>query len=72
VSLKPLRRAALLVVWLLPLLPSMAAAQPANTTDVESLQRLADERYAEGDLQSATQLYLEIARLEKTPGRRPS
>jgi len=70
VSLKPLRRAALLVVWLLPLLPSMAAAQPANTTDVESLQRLADERYAEGDLGSATQLYLEIARLETSPDTR--
>ncbi len=69
-SLKPLHRAALLMVWLLPLLPSMAAAQPANTTDVESLQRLAHERYVEGDLESATRLYLEIARLETSPDTR--
>lgn len=56
--------AALLVVWLIVLLPPMAAAQTAETADIGDLHRLAGERYAEGDLQSATQLYLEIAQME--------
>ncbi|MGB5399703.1 MAG: tetratricopeptide repeat protein [Thermoanaerobaculia bacterium] len=62
--------AALLLAWLILLLPPMGAAQTTDTADVANLHRLAGERYAEGDLQSATQLYLEIAQMETAEGAR--
>jgi len=52
------------------LLPPIGAAQTTDTADVGNLHRLAGERYAEGDLQSATQLYLEIAQMEASAGAR--
>lgn len=36
-------------------------AQVAHSSEVEVLERLAEERYAEGDLESAAELYREIA-----------
>ncbi len=62
--------AALLLAWLILLPPPMGAAQPTDTAEVANLHRLAGERYAEGDLQSATQLYLEIAQMETAEGAR--
>lgn len=56
--------ATLLLAFLWLLLPPLSAAQTADSTDVGSLHQLAGERYAEGDLQGATRLYLEIAQVE--------
>ena len=42
----------------------MSAAQGPGISEVADLQRLASERYADGDLAGATQIYLEIARVE--------
>jgi len=66
VAHKPSYPAALLLAWLSILLPPSVAAQAVDTTDIGSLHRLASERYAEGDLQSATLLYLEIAQAESS------
>jgi tetratricopeptide (TPR) repeat protein len=56
------RPAALLSIWLLLWLPSMATAQNLDAAEVAALRIQADERYAGGDLEGATQLYLQIAR----------
>lgn len=43
------------------LTPSVGHAQSAFDTDIQILERLAQERYAEGDLQRSAELYQEIA-----------
>lgn len=50
--------------------PAMSSAQTTATANVGSLHRLAGERYADGDLPGATQLYLEIAQIETSHGAR--
>ena len=62
--------ATLLLAGLLVLAPAKSTAQAPGPSDVGELLRLASERYADGDLPGATQIYLEIARVETSESAR--
>ena len=59
---------ALLAVLIVGLVAPASIAQTAYSSEIEVLKRLAEERYAEGDLESAAELYQEIAGKEPEAG----